>query len=382
MRSIARSIAEHRLIACTVGLVATVLALATALAISDLAEVETSDLLANLMYWVGGSVGFLLVGSIILVQRPGHRIGRLMLLMGVSPALSQGVVTILGAIDPDGARWGAITTPLLAVVGAMGFLVIVTGALLLVVWFPDGRTTSRLGTMVQALVLVLLIGQVVMVLDPTMFGEWAFGFVLLLGTYALALMDLLVRYRRSDGVHRTQIRWVLASGAVTTALIVALLAFGDRFWWLWPLWLASTLLPAVAIAIAITRYRLYEIDRIISRTLGYGLVTAVLFVVFGAVNLGLQGILSEATRSQPLIVAASTLLVAALFNPLRVRVQRIVDRRFNRARYDAERTVEQFSGRLRDELDLATLTDALQDTTRAVVEPSSAGVWLRSGGAR
>ncbi len=382
MLSIARAIAAHRIIVFTVGLVVTVLALGIGLDLSDTGDIALWDVLAHLVYVVGGSLGFTLVGSTILVQRPGHRIGRLMMVVGVSLALSQGGPTIIGALDPEWTRSGAIPEWIFAAVDAMGFMAIVLGAVLLIAWFPDGRATSRLGTMVQALVLVLLISQVVMLLDPTVFGESELGFVLLLGAYVSALVDLLLRYRRSDGVRRTQIRWVLASGSVTVSLVVALLLFGDRFDWLWQLWILSTILPAIAVGIAITRYHLYEIDRIISRTIGYGVVTGVLFAVFAAVNVGLQGALNAATSREPLVVAGSTLLVAALFNPLRSRVQSIVDRRFNRASYDAERTVERFSGQLRDELDLATLARELQRTSVAAVEPATSAVWLRAGGAR
>jgi hypothetical protein len=382
MLSIARFSARHRLIALTVAVVVTVLALGTGLVLSDIGDIAPWDVLAQLVYVVGGSLGFTLVGAIILVQRPGHRIGRLMMAMGVSQAVSQADAPIIGALAPEWIRSGGIPEAILSLGDTIGFLAIVLGGVLLIVWFPDGRTTSRLGTIVQALVPVLLMGQFVSILDPTVFGVSELGFVLLAGTYVLALMDLLVRYRRSDGARRTQIRWVLASGSLTVSVVVAVMAFGDRIDWLWQLWILSTILPAVAIGIAITRYHLYDIDRIISRTIGYGLVTAVLFGVFLTANLALQGLLSAATRSDPLAVAGSTLLVAALFNPLRGRVQRVVDRRFNRARYDAEHTVERFAGRLRDELDLSTLAGELQRTTSAAVQPTTSAVWLRNDAVR
>ncbi len=380
MRSIARSIAGHPFIASTVGVVSAVMVTGTVVTVSG-APNDPMDTLATLGLMLVGGLGFTLVGSQILIAQPGHRIGRLMLLMGASLVVNVGVQTVMEAVDPNGIRWGAITVLLRAAAEATGGLVLV-GGVLTVAWFPDGRTTSRLGMAAQAITVALLLSQFIRLLDPTFLDESALAFVLIIVAYATALTDLVVRYRRSDGVRRTQIRWVLASGAVTASLIVALLAFGDRFEWLWPLWLASTILPAVAIGIAITRYRLYEIDRIISRTIGYGLVTGALFVVFWAVNIGLQGMLSASTGNEPLVVAGSTLLVAALFNPLRVRVQRAVDRRFNRARYDAERTVAGFAGRLRDQLDLPTLTGELQRTSVAAVEPATSAVWLRAGGGR
>ena len=263
-----------------------------------------------------------------------------------------------------------------AVADAFGGLALL-GGVLIVAWFPDGRTTSRLGKTAQALTVVVLISHLVRLLGPTFIDESPLPFVLILGAYATALSDLVVRYRRSDGVHRAQIRWVLASGAVTASLIVALLAFGDRFEWLWPLWIASTMLPAVAVGIAITRYHLYDIDRIISRTIAYGVVTAVLFGVLRSVNLLLQGMLNAAMRSDPFVVAGSTLLVAALFNPLRIRVQRVVDRRFNRDRYDAEQTVAGLAGRPRDEVDVARLRQDILDVVDASVKPTHVHLWLR-----
>ena len=380
MRSIARSIAGHPFIASTVGVVSAVMVTGTVVTVSG-APNDPMDTLATLGLMLVGGLGFTLVGSQILIAQPGHRIGRLMLLMGASLVVNVGVQTVMEAVNPNGIRWGTITVLLRAAAEATGGLVLV-GGVLIVAWFPDGRTTSRLGMAAQAITVALLLSQFIRLLDPTFLDESALAFVLILVAYATALLDLVVRYRRSDGVRRTQIRWVLASGALSASVIIALLLFGESFEWLWPLWLASTILPAVAIGIAITRYRLYEIDRIISRTIGYGLVTGALFVVFWAVNIGLQGMLSASTGNEPLVVAGSTLLVAALFNPLRVRVQRAVDRRFNRARYDAERTVAGFAGRVRDQLDLPTLTGELQRTSVAAVEPATSAVWLRAGGGR
>jgi hypothetical protein len=196
-----------------------------------------------------------------------------------------------------------------------------------------------------------------------------------------------LRYRRAGPLEREQVKWLAAVAIVGgTAFTIAILS-GDAvitplFWFIG--FLALVALP-IAIAIAITRYHLYDIDRIVSRTIGYGVVTVVLFAVFGASIIGLQTLVSGAmagpsTQIDPLVVAASTLVVAALFNPLRIRVQAVVDRRFHRARYDAERTVAGFAGRLRDELDLATLAAELRRTTVEAVEPSTTGVWLRAGG--
>ena len=139
-------------------------------------------------------------------------------------------------------------------------------------------------------------------------------------------------------------------------------------------------LGPLAIGLAILRYRLYAVDRIISNAIGYGLVSIVLFGVFAAVNLVLVSNVSPLVNNSGIAVAASTLLVAALFNPVRVRVQRIVDRRFHRARYDGERTAGAFSVRMRDATDLSTVAGDLDATVRLAIAPSRVGLWLRGGG--
>ena len=147
----------------------------------------------------------------------------------------------------------------------------------------------------------------------------------------------------------------------------------------WSAWFLSLLLPPIAIGVAILRYRLYDIDRIVSNTIGYGFVTVVLFGLFVVVNLALVSQVSPLVNNEGVAVAGSTLLVAALFNPLRTRVQGAIDRRFHRAHYDAERMVSEFAARLRDELDLPTLATELAAATTDAVQPTSAGLWLRHG---
>ena len=144
--------------------------------------------------------------------------------------------------------------------------------------------------------------------------------------------------------------------------------------------LGLVLLP-IAVGIAILRYRLYDIDRIISRTVSYGAVTGILAVVFVGTILGLQTILVSFFSGNSVAVAASTLVVAAIFQPLRRRVQSVVDRRFNRSRYDAERTAAAFSTHLQDEVDLANLNAEVRQVVAATVAPVTVGLWIRHGGA-
>ena len=182
--------------------------------------------------------------------------------------------------------------------------------------------------------------------------------------------SLVVRFRRSDGVERLQLRWVTFAFVLTFlgTFLSAGLSLPEQVGEI-----AALSLP-VAIGIAILRYRLYEIDRIINRTVVYGAVVSLLVGFYVAGVIVLQELLPE---RGDLAVAASTLGVAALFNPLRHRMQGLVDRRFYRSRYDAQRVVEAFSARLRDEVDLESLTSELAEVVQDSVQPEIMSVWVK-----
>jgi hypothetical protein len=194
---------------------------------------------------------------------------------------------------------------------------------------------------------------------------------------------IVIRFRRGIAVERAQLKWLIAA---TTAAVVAwtVVAVGGltgsavltTVGWYGGL-LAFVGLP-LAIGIAVLRYRLYEIDKIISRTIAWAVVTGVLVLVFAGGVVALQAALIGVTQGETLAVAASTLIAAALFQPLRRRVQREVDRRFDRATYDAQQTVEAFAERLRDEVALDAVADNLQRTVASSIKPTSFGLWLRA----
>ena len=185
------------------------------------------------------------------------------------------------------------------------------------------------------------------------------------------------KYRRSSGERRLQLKW-LYSGA---AVFIACLGFGllqpDNAYGLAAVvggvLAAGVAALPIALGIGIMKYRLYEIDRIISRTLAYAIITGLLVGVYAGLVLLATGVLRF---SSPVAVAAATLAAAALFNPLRRAVQRIVDRRFNRARYDAEATVAAFAGRLRGSVDLASIQQELAATVDQAFEPTQVSVWV------
>jgi hypothetical protein len=209
--------------------------------------------------------------------------------------------------------------------------------------------------------------------------------VLLLVTVLASVIAIVLRFLRSGGDERRQIKWVAYAGAVValclivqltvltvlpeTGLLVEVLNLG--------LVVSLTGVPLAA-GVAILKYRLYEIDTIINRTLVYGVLTALLALVYVGNVVVLQTLFRTLTGGDSqLAVVASTLVIAALFNPLRRRIQTLVDRRFYRRKYDAAKTLEAFSARLRDETDLDRLGEELVSAVRETVQPAHVSLWLR-----
>jgi hypothetical protein len=204
--------------------------------------------------------------------------------------------------------------------------------------------------------------------------------------FAASLAALVVRFRRSRGVERQQLKWLAFAGAIPVAAFALSFVLGSFVSGgllldaIFVTGFAALMLIPVAVGVAILRYRLYEIDRVISRTLVYGSLTVVLGAAYAGLVLAGQAVFSSFAGGSNLAIAVSTLVVAALFLPLRSRVQRVVDRRFNRHRYDAQQTLEAFGSRLREQVDLATLTGELRGVVEETIQPSHVSVWLRSGG--
>jgi hypothetical protein len=202
-----------------------------------------------------------------------------------------------------------------------------------------------------------------------------------IGVFAVGVLSAVTRYRRATGVERLQLRWLMAALAFAFAAIVAGLvgwaALGLQSGLIWiPALIAYPCIP-LAVGVAVMRYRLFDIDRIISRGLSWAVLSGMLVAVYAGAVLLLQAVLGDVTQGQSVAVAGSTLLAAALFQPLRRRVQAAVDHRFNRARYDAERTAIDFAKRLRNEVDVDHLRTAPAATVGGAVHPTGVGVWLR-----
>ena len=191
-----------------------------------------------------------------------------------------------------------------------------------------------------------------------------------------AAVCVVLRFRSSRGVERQQMRWVAAGAAAAVGGLLLSLPNGLG---ITPEWTAAIIFPALlcpplAVAVAVLRYRLYDLDRVVSRTLTYGLVTVLLAAGYAVVVLGLGRLLGQ---DSSLVVAAATLGAVAAFAPLRRRVQGRVDRRFNRRRYDAARTVEHFAARLRDQVDLEALNRELLAVVDLTMQPTRTSLWLR-----
>ena len=346
---------------------------------------------------------FGVTGALILSNQPRHTVGRLMMLEGTlifawpvtkyyeslaAPPAQPSVLFLLGLWF---ANWS--------------WLWLIFPLLFVILYFPTGRLPSPRWRWVRTLGLGLVVYFMVVsallpelnapgepppwtVPNPIGVVSLAFSMpvwiALLLTTVVASVASLFVRFRRADPVERSQLKWLLYAGGVflivyAGAGFASNLSGNDLFEI--ALFLSILSLPA-AIAIAILRYRLYDINVVIRKTLVYTAVTALLALVyFGSVVL-LQRLVSALTgiEQSPLAVVVSTLAIAALFTPLRRRIQDAVDRRFYRKKYDAQQVLAQFALTARDETDLDALTAELAQVVQETLQPEQVSVWLRRPG--
>ena len=334
---------------------------------------------------------FLLVGIVVARRQPRNAIGWLMIALALTVSLGSlgGAYAVLAYRDGHHglplARLGVVLAP-----GWAGFVVLLPFPVLL---FPDGRVVLPRARriLLAGLLLCSVFLVTIAALDlPALFerhvhvdssgalvaldqNSGALGVVndmLLIGYGVFCLtvvMHQVIEYRRSTAARRAQLKWLVSGGGASLVGLLIAIQFGG------PSFILVAGLP-VAIGVGVLRYRLYEIDRLISRTLSYAILTGLLVGLF-------IGVVALATDVLPLSgrvgVAASTLVAAAVFNPLRVRVQRLVDRRFNRARYDAEATVAAFTARLRDAVELDAIRDDLLAAVNRAVQPTHASIWIK-----
>ena len=372
------------------------------------AAIVVSALLLGISSGIGLLTGApnAVVGAFLAVRRPDNSVGWLLLALALAFGVAFATVPATAAQLMVGGATPAATA--IAVLSGSGGGAIIDLFLVIAIVFPGGRLpTGHWGRVCRLALASVVLLAVASLFAPTItvtvagtavgvdvpnplaiFPGSPLWFVVYAGTVlSLVLMaagvgSLVIRLRRARAIERAQLRWLVWSMACIVAGGIAVVA-GNVFldnrveWLVWIPVLIAFPLPPIAIGIAVLRYRLYEIDRLISRTISWVAISAVLAGVFVAVILAIQAALTQVTSSNTFAVAASTLVVAALFQPLRRRVQARVDRRFNRARYDAQMIVAAFAGRLRDEVDLGQLELEIFATVAHTVQPSASSLWLR-----
>ncbi len=381
----------------------------------SLATARSGSSSSDLFSAIGQSVPALIlatVGAILVARVPGNVIGWLLAVGGLAIALGEGASGLAdyGLIAHPGSVPGAIWFAWLGQLMWVPELVCLF--ILLPLYFPTGRLPSDRWRVVLVIAAALVViggvsGAFVAwapnpyplgnplaiggpLAAPVTFLYYVVATMLVLACGVLAIASLVVRYRRAAPIERHQLKWFVAVGIFTgvggavnivtsaplatapTGILGAVNAVSG-----FVIYVGLALLP-IAIGVAVLRYHLYEIDRLISRTISYGILTAIVAGLFAAFILVFQAVLAPVTGSNELAVAGSTLVVAALFQPIRGRVQRLVDRRFNRTRYDAEATIAVFAARLRDEVDLEQLRAEILTTVGQVVEPTTVSLWLRA----
>ena len=390
------------------------LALGGAVVVLMAAEPPLASLAHQSLLSSGGSVPlpysaiFAVVGFVVAWRKPGNPLGWLILGTAGFFALSEDASFY--AVADYRLHHGSLPLGGLALITQPGWAPGIVSVGLIALLFPDGRLPSprwrwALGPYI-ALAVLWTAGAVaftaaailahrtgvdaggnLMVLEhPTGGAAWwgaaqDLFFLVLFVSWLASLAGQAMSYRRSSGERRQQLKWLLAGAASCLAGLVFTLTGSIAGGWgvvTGILGAAGVIALPVCIGIGILRYRLFDIDRILSRTVAYAIITGLLLGVYvGLVLLATQVLGFASTWA----VAASTLAAAALFTPLRRRVQRAVDRRFNRARYDADRMVDAFAARLQEAVDLDTVRADLDTVVRAALEPAQVSVWI-SGSAR
>ena len=376
-------------------------AVGLALAIEASSVYEPEGSLWSVAFDLAVVVVFATVGGVVAVKRPHNLVGWSMLLSG-SGMLVGGMLS--GYAEYSLLAAPETNAPLALEAGSLGagsWTFLMAGVFLLIVLFPSGRPASPRWALITKVVVVafviawLGISTAPADYDPPLDGfgrnrlsfysqEWLLGPIFaVIGICLLAIVaagiHLFIRFLKSRGLEREQFKWlafsagllafslpVSGSGQFGIVSAIANIAFG-----------ACLLTLPISVGIAVLRYRLYDIDRIINRTLVYVVLTATLGLSYIGAVLGLEWLLRPMSGGNDLAIAVTTLLVAAAFLPARQRIQRIVDRRFNRRVYDAQRTVDEFSSRLREQVDLDTLRYELLAVVDETMQPSRATVWLR-----
>ena len=347
-------------------------------------------------------ISYASLGWLILRHRPGHRIGWLLLVSALITIVFAGGIGLGAQVaetnGPDDLLAGALITTGVSML--VPFFVTAFG--MIPIMYPDGKLPGPRWRWPVGVVLAGMVASTAsFLLAPTVDSGAAannpfappgspaaltdiagvLGAATAVAVGGLAVASVIVRFRRGHGDERQQLKWMLAPVILVVVLNVPTFLGVNAGDVLSVVQAVVMLLIPVAITAAILRYRLYDIDRLISRTIAYAVVLALLVTLFVLGNLALQGLLEGLTQGDTLAVAASTLVAFAAAQPLWRRVRHLVDQRFDRARIDAARTAEAFTNRQRDRVDLEAVVDDVRETANASLRPASIGVWLRGNGA-
>jgi hypothetical protein len=365
---------------------------------------RTSSDILELIPLLAAFVAYATVGAIIAGRRPRNPIGWLFLAIGILTA-----VAAIGEPFANQPIGPGSDVPISAVLGAwteewFWYPLFAMSTVFTLLLFPSGLPSRRWRPVLWVNVVAVALASLMAALSPTVqvggrrvpnpIGvrvvpenvEATVPFqisqlVLGLGI-AAATVSVFLRFRRSRGEERQQLKWFAYAAALVASTIAVSIAFPaiERSAASQVLFGFAILGIPISCGIAITRYRLYDIDRVINRTLVYAILTALLVGIYVGAAVGVGALVRSLTGQQnnALVIAASTLAVAALFGPARRRIQGFIDRRFYRRKYDAARTLEAFSARLREHVDLDALTGELLAVVRGTMQPAHASLWLRS----
>jgi hypothetical protein len=347
-------------------------------------------------------LGFVALGILVVHRRPGNPVGWIIAGAIVTAVASDFVQSygVYALYTEPGRLPGGEVMALLSTV--MFIPVLFAAPALLFLLFPNGNLPGRRWRVVFWIVILTTCSTMVSsALDPklddapfkgvvnpldlnppsTLIDTLStIGWPGMAASFLLAALAMILRLRRSRGVERQQLKWIAAAAAVLPfASAAGVMSYYLGYETVGGLLAVFSFVPVLfAAGYAVLRYRLYDIDVVINRTLVYGSLSVMLAVVYFGGVAGLQRLLSPVTgQDSQLAIVASTLAIAALFNPLRHRFQAFVDRRFYRSKYDAQKTLEAFGARLRDETDLDALGDGLVAVTRETVQPAHVSLWLR-----
>ena len=362
-------------------------------------SIDDNFTFTEIVSFVIAIVAFSVLGAIIILRAEGNRVGWLMILLGFVLADPFATYLSFNAVaiqeQPSFLFYFSYWTQ------GWFFFLIIYAIFLIILYFPDGHPPSPRWNLITVISITTL-GQFILVYtfqpkygDSTLFidnpiavlsvsaEETLSGLLFGLGLIFLALgsvISIFVRFRRAGSVERSQIKWLLFSGTISFVAIGYRLATyepGVSDWTSYLL-LIALLSVAASISIAILRYRLFDIDFIIRKTLVYSAITLLLgMIYFGSVVLLQQAFRAMSGQDSPVALVISTLVIAALFNPLRRWIQDIIDHRFYRPKYDAQQALSNFASSARDEVDMDNLAKELLSVVEESLQPESVSVWLK-----